>query len=142
VGFFKIGSCELFAWVGFKQWSSWSLPPEWLGLQAWPGLRFFFFFETWSRCIAQAGLELEIFLPLLPPTPQCQIVCRYYHISLLLGGSSTGVWTKVLVLARQVLYHLSHTPSPHYFYLFYHFYIYSHVYTLFGPPPYHHLCYF
>jgi hypothetical protein len=27
-GFFKIGSCKLFAWAGFKLWSSWSLPPE------------------------------------------------------------------------------------------------------------------
>jgi hypothetical protein len=24
--FFKIGSCKLFAWVGFKPGSSWSLP--------------------------------------------------------------------------------------------------------------------
>jgi hypothetical protein len=28
MGFFKIGSCELFAWAGFKLWSSWSLPPK------------------------------------------------------------------------------------------------------------------
>jgi hypothetical protein len=27
-GFFEIGSRELFAWPGFKLWSSWSLPPE------------------------------------------------------------------------------------------------------------------
>jgi hypothetical protein len=26
--FFEIGSCELFAWAGFKPWSAWSLPPE------------------------------------------------------------------------------------------------------------------
>jgi hypothetical protein len=32
-GFFEIGSCELFSWVGFELWSSWSLPPEYLGLQ-------------------------------------------------------------------------------------------------------------
>jgi hypothetical protein len=24
-----------FAWTGLKLWSSWSLPPKWLGLQAW-----------------------------------------------------------------------------------------------------------
>jgi hypothetical protein len=35
VGFFKIGSLELFAWAGFKPWSSWSLPPEQLALQTW-----------------------------------------------------------------------------------------------------------
>jgi hypothetical protein len=34
-GFFKIGSQELFAWAGFEPQSSWSLPPELLGLQAW-----------------------------------------------------------------------------------------------------------
>jgi hypothetical protein len=28
MGFFKIGSQELFAWAAFKPWSSWSLPPE------------------------------------------------------------------------------------------------------------------
>jgi hypothetical protein len=33
--FFEIGSCELFARAGFKSWSSWSLPPEYLGLQVW-----------------------------------------------------------------------------------------------------------
>jgi hypothetical protein len=32
---FEIESHELFAQAGFKPWSSWSLPPEWLGLQAW-----------------------------------------------------------------------------------------------------------
>jgi hypothetical protein len=31
-GFFKTGSCKLFAQTGFKQWSSWSLSPEYLGL--------------------------------------------------------------------------------------------------------------
>jgi hypothetical protein len=25
---FEMGSNELFAWAGFKPWSSWSLPPE------------------------------------------------------------------------------------------------------------------
>jgi hypothetical protein len=33
--FFEIGSCELFAQAGFEPWFSWSLPPEYLGLQAW-----------------------------------------------------------------------------------------------------------
>jgi hypothetical protein len=28
MSFFKTGSCELFAWNGFKPRSSWSLPPE------------------------------------------------------------------------------------------------------------------
>jgi hypothetical protein len=28
IGFFKIGSCKLFAWAGFKLRSSWSLSPE------------------------------------------------------------------------------------------------------------------
>jgi hypothetical protein len=28
MGFFEIGFHELFAWAGFKQQSSWSLPPE------------------------------------------------------------------------------------------------------------------
>jgi hypothetical protein len=27
-GFFKIGSCALFAWAGFEPGSSWSWPPE------------------------------------------------------------------------------------------------------------------
>jgi hypothetical protein len=35
MGIFEIGSCELFAWAGFKPRSSWSLPPKWLELQAW-----------------------------------------------------------------------------------------------------------
>jgi hypothetical protein len=42
---------------------------------------------------------------------------------------STGVWTQGPVL---VLCHLRHASRP---FLFYHFYIYSHVYTLFGWPP-------
>jgi hypothetical protein len=33
--FFEIGSHELFAQAGFEPWSSWSLPTEQLGLQAW-----------------------------------------------------------------------------------------------------------
>jgi hypothetical protein len=35
IGFFEIGSGELFAWAGFELWSSRSLPPEKLGLQVW-----------------------------------------------------------------------------------------------------------
>jgi hypothetical protein len=35
MGFFEIRSQELFAWAGFELRSSWSLPPEWLGLQVW-----------------------------------------------------------------------------------------------------------
>jgi hypothetical protein len=35
MGFFEIESCKLFAWDGFKLQSSWSLPPEKQGLQAW-----------------------------------------------------------------------------------------------------------
>jgi hypothetical protein len=31
MGFFEIGSWELFAQAGFKPWSSWSLPSEYLG---------------------------------------------------------------------------------------------------------------
>jgi hypothetical protein len=37
-GFFEIGSRKLFAWSGFKPQSSWSLPPEYLGLPAWANL--------------------------------------------------------------------------------------------------------
>jgi hypothetical protein len=35
MSFFRTGCHELFAWAGFEHWSSWSLPPEKLGLQAW-----------------------------------------------------------------------------------------------------------
>jgi hypothetical protein len=35
MGFFEIGSHELFVWAGFELWSSWSLPPEWLRLPVW-----------------------------------------------------------------------------------------------------------
>jgi hypothetical protein len=35
LGFFKIESCKLFSWAGLALWSSWSLPPEQLGLQVW-----------------------------------------------------------------------------------------------------------
>jgi hypothetical protein len=34
LGIFKIRSLKLFAWAGFEPWSSWSLLPKWLGLQA------------------------------------------------------------------------------------------------------------
>jgi hypothetical protein len=34
-GFFEIESCELFIWSGFELSFSWSLPPNYLGLQAW-----------------------------------------------------------------------------------------------------------
>jgi hypothetical protein len=33
--FFKIGSRKLFAQADFELWSSWSLPPEYRGLQVW-----------------------------------------------------------------------------------------------------------
>jgi hypothetical protein len=33
--FFKIGSLRLFVQHAFEPWSSWSLPPECLGLQVW-----------------------------------------------------------------------------------------------------------
>jgi hypothetical protein len=35
LGIFEIGSHKLLAKAGFKPWSSWSLPPEQQGLQAW-----------------------------------------------------------------------------------------------------------
>jgi hypothetical protein len=28
LGIFEIGSRKPFAWAGFEEWSSWSLPPE------------------------------------------------------------------------------------------------------------------
>jgi hypothetical protein len=36
VGIFKIGSLVLLPRSSFKPWSSWSLPPGWVGLQAQP----------------------------------------------------------------------------------------------------------
>jgi hypothetical protein len=36
MGFFKVGSHELFALVGFESWFSWSLPSEKIGLQCKP----------------------------------------------------------------------------------------------------------
>jgi hypothetical protein len=35
MGVFEIRFHKLFAWTGFEPQSSWSLPPEWLGLQTW-----------------------------------------------------------------------------------------------------------
>jgi hypothetical protein len=35
LGIFEIGSFKLFAQADFETRASWSLPPEWLGLQAW-----------------------------------------------------------------------------------------------------------
>jgi hypothetical protein len=40
MGFFKIGSRELFAWAGFEPWSFWSLPPERYPAQIFLSLRF------------------------------------------------------------------------------------------------------
>jgi hypothetical protein len=33
MGFFDMGSHELFAWASYESWASWSLPPEYLGLR-------------------------------------------------------------------------------------------------------------
>jgi hypothetical protein len=49
--FFKIGSHELFMWAGFKPWSSWSLPPESLGIQAWAT-------STWPWQLFRASVVL------------------------------------------------------------------------------------
>jgi hypothetical protein len=52
MGVFQIGSPKLF-WADFKPWSSWSLPLEWLGLQAWPPARSHFLvliIFLWSCC--------------------------------------------------------------------------------------------
>jgi hypothetical protein len=35
LGIFEIGAGKLFAQAGLEPQSSWSLPPEWLGLQVW-----------------------------------------------------------------------------------------------------------
>jgi hypothetical protein len=35
MGLFELGSCKLFSLAGFKLQFYWSLPPEWLRLQAW-----------------------------------------------------------------------------------------------------------
>jgi hypothetical protein len=40
LGIFKTGSLKLFAQAGFEQPSSWSLPPEYLGLSEPPMLGF------------------------------------------------------------------------------------------------------
>jgi hypothetical protein len=59
--FFKIGSHRLFARAGLEPWSSWYLPPEYLGLQVWAtGTQFglvIFLIGTWI--FAQAGLDLD-----------------------------------------------------------------------------------
>jgi hypothetical protein len=60
MGFFEIGSGELFAQASFKPWSSWSLPPEWLGLQVWAtGTWHFFFFNFWDLFCGLAWSILE-----------------------------------------------------------------------------------
>jgi hypothetical protein len=66
MGIFEIGSHELVAWDDFKSQSSWSLPPEYLGLQIWatgPAIPFFFFL----RC-SLTGWKFKI---LLPQSPKC-----------------------------------------------------------------------
>jgi hypothetical protein len=55
---FKISSCKLFASAGFEMWSSWSLPPELLGLQWatgawWEG----FFMEKLYRPVAEGHIK-------------------------------------------------------------------------------------
>jgi hypothetical protein len=35
MGVFEIRSLKLFTGAGFEHWSSWSVPPELLGLQTW-----------------------------------------------------------------------------------------------------------
>jgi hypothetical protein len=52
--FFVMGF--LFAWAGFKLRSSWSLPPEYLGLQAWAT-------STW---LLQSSLTFKVWLFYLP----------------------------------------------------------------------------
>jgi hypothetical protein len=65
LGIFEIGSHELFAWVGFKLPSSWSLP-TWvariIGVSHWcPGLDFFYFKDNSCLFFWELGLELRAY---------------------------------------------------------------------------------
>jgi hypothetical protein len=62
-GVFKIGYHELFAWAGFESRSSWSLPPEKLGLQVWatgtwiPRVLLFMVSVTWSLKVTNGKFQ-------------------------------------------------------------------------------------
>jgi hypothetical protein len=48
-GFFRNRISKLFVWAGFKLWSSWSVLPEQLGLQAW-ATKTTLFVKTFMTC--------------------------------------------------------------------------------------------
>jgi hypothetical protein len=64
IDFFEIGSRELFG-SGFKQWSSWSLPPKLLGLQATvisSQLPFTFYSSVFSVILNRLHHPLQVFV--------------------------------------------------------------------------------
>jgi hypothetical protein len=75
-GFFKIGSHELFAQAGCEPRSSWSLPPESLGLQVWAiGAQPRLFFESSFRFTVKLGGKYREF----PCTPDMHSLPHYQH---------------------------------------------------------------
>jgi hypothetical protein len=52
-GFFEIGCHKLFAQAGLEPWSSWSLPPEQLGLLAWAT-------SAWSLVLSPVAASLYL----------------------------------------------------------------------------------
>jgi hypothetical protein len=54
-------------------------------------------------------------IPKVPKWPQLRSIFGGF----IFGFCSTRVWTQSLALARQVLYHLNHTPSPFWLLLFF-----------------------
>jgi hypothetical protein len=97
IGFFETGCSELFAGAGFELLSSWSLPPEELGLQVWAT-------DTWLKIQSLRFFKMQYFKSyrfLAQDFPGL-----YYTFFL------CEVWIQDLILAKQVLYCLSHTFSP------------------------------
>jgi hypothetical protein len=67
--------CQLFAWPGLKMWSSWSLTPEYLGLQVW-------------ATGAQQGLTIS---------SQMLSSCFFLIIAILIGVTCYLLWFLICV---------------------------------------------
>jgi hypothetical protein len=93
LGILEIGSHELSTQAGFEQWSSWSLPPVWLGLQVWAT-------SAWQTSPSLRSLLLSPAVEsLLRGASQVPSSCQAVGVGL--AGKSVGFVTQIPGFTKQ-----------------------------------------